>query len=137
MKGSEFAFKGVDVLYYDLNKIRLNRGGSYMKYSELLEDKQTTTNPKNKNDDKCFGYALTVALNYEKVNKNRQRISKKLKTFINQYNWKIDFSSTVNDLKKYELNNNSIALNICMCLIILKKYVKRISQNIIQLVKIK
>ena len=120
MKGSEFAFKGVDVLYYDLDKIRLNRGGSYMKYSELLEDKQTTTK-----------------LNYEKINKNRQRISKKLKTFINQYNWKIDFSSTVNDLKKYELSNNSIALNICMCLIILKKYVKRISQNIIQLVKIK
>ena len=30
MSGSEFAFDGVNVLYYDLNKISLNRGGSYI-----------------------------------------------------------------------------------------------------------
>ena len=94
MKGSEFAFDGVNVLYYDLNKISLNRRGSYIKYREWLEDKQATINPP-KNDDKCFQYVLTVALNYEKINKNRQRISKKLKNFINQYKWKeIEFQST-------------------------------------------
>ena len=30
MRGSEFVFDGVNVLYYDLNKISLNRGGSYI-----------------------------------------------------------------------------------------------------------
>ena len=30
MRGSEFVFDGINVLYYDLNKISLNRGGSYI-----------------------------------------------------------------------------------------------------------
>ena len=30
MKGSEFEFDGVNFLYYDFNKISLNRGGSYI-----------------------------------------------------------------------------------------------------------
>ena len=30
MRGSEFFFNGVNMLYYDLNKISLNRGGSYI-----------------------------------------------------------------------------------------------------------
>ena len=41
-------------------------------------------NPKN-NDSKCFQYALTAALNYEKIEKDHQRISK-IKLFIDQYN---------------------------------------------------
>ena len=30
MRGSEFEFDGVNVLYYDFNRISLNRGGSYI-----------------------------------------------------------------------------------------------------------
>ena len=30
MRGSEFEFDGVNLLYYDFNKISLNRGGSYI-----------------------------------------------------------------------------------------------------------
>ena len=30
MRGSEFVFDGVNALYYDLNKITLNRGNSYV-----------------------------------------------------------------------------------------------------------
>ena len=30
MKGSEFEFDGINFLYYDFNKISLNRGGSYI-----------------------------------------------------------------------------------------------------------
>ena len=29
MRGSDFQFDGVNFLYYDFNKISLNRGGSY------------------------------------------------------------------------------------------------------------
>ena len=53
MRGSEFVFYGVNALYYELNKISLNRGKSYIYSPEWLKNKSTTINPKN-NDDKCF-----------------------------------------------------------------------------------
>ena len=111
IKGSEFEFEGVNLLYYDFNKISLNRGGSYIESAKWIKDKKSIINPKN-NDYKCFQYAVTVALNHDKINKNPQRVSK-IKPFINQYNWdEIDFSSTSKDWKKFESNNESIALNI-------------------------
>ena len=62
MRGSGFEFDGVNFLYYDFNKISLNRGGSYIESPKWLKDKKSTINPKNK-DHKCFQYAVTLALN--------------------------------------------------------------------------
>ena len=60
----------------------------------------------------CFQYALTVALNYEKINNHPEKLSK-ITTFIDQYNWdEINFPSNQKDWKKFESNNKSIALNI-------------------------
>ena len=110
MRGSDFAFDGVNFLYYDFYKISINRGGSYIDSPKWLKDKKSTINPKN-NDHKCFQYAVTLALNLDKINDHPERISK-IKPFIEQYNWKdIDFPSTSKDWKKFELNNE-IALNI-------------------------
>ena len=110
MKGSEFEFDGVNFLYYDFNKISLNRGGSYIDSPKWLKNKKSTINPKN-NDYKCFQYAATLALNLDRINSHPERISK-IKPFIEQYNWNdIDFPSTGKDWKKFELNNE-IALNI-------------------------
>ena len=110
MKGSHFAFDGVNYLYYDLNKISISKGGSYIDFPKWLKDKKSTINPKN-NDYKCFQYAVTLALNYDKINNHPDRISK-IKPFIEEYNWKdIDFPSTSKDWKKIELNNE-VALNI-------------------------
>ena len=67
MRGSEFVYDRVDVLYYNLNKVSLSRGGSYIESPKWLKNKKATINPQNKKDDKCFQYALTVALNYEKI----------------------------------------------------------------------
>ena len=64
MRGSEFVFDSVDLLHYNLHKISLNRGGSYIDSPKWLKNKKATTNPKN-NDNKCFQYALTFASNYE------------------------------------------------------------------------
>ena len=112
MRGLEFVFDGINLLHYDLNKISLNRRGSYIKSLDWIENKKATINPQNKKDDKCFQYALTVALNHEKVKDHPERISK-IKPFIDQYNWNdIDFQSTDKDWKKFESNNKSIALNI-------------------------
>ena len=70
-------------------------------------------NQKN-NNNKCFQYAVTLALNIDnidKINDHPERISK-IKPFIEKYNWKdIDFPSTSKDWKKFELNNE-VALNI-------------------------
>ena len=65
MDGSEFIFDSVDALYYDLNKVSLIRGGSYVDSPKWLKNKKATINPQNEKDDKCFQYALTVALNYK------------------------------------------------------------------------
>ena len=111
MRGSEFAYDSVDALYYNLNKVSLSRAGSYIDSSKWLKNNKATINPKNK-DEKCFQYALTVALNYEQIKDHPERISK-IKPFIDKYNWKeIDFSSHSKDRKKFESNNISIALNI-------------------------
>ena len=52
----------VDLLYYHLQKLSLKRGKSHIDSPEWLKNKKATINPKN-NDDKCFQYALTAALN--------------------------------------------------------------------------
>ena len=110
MNGSDFAFDGVNYLYHDLNKTSISKSGSYIDSPKWLRDKKSTINPKI-NDYKCFQYAITLALNLDKINKNSQRISK-TKPFIEEYNWKdIDFPSTSKDWKKFELNNE-VALNI-------------------------
>ena len=37
MKGSDFEFDGVNFLYYDFNKISINRGGSYLDSPKWLK----------------------------------------------------------------------------------------------------
>ena len=79
MRGGKFIFDSVDASYYDLNKISLSRGGSYMDSPKWLKNKKATINPKN-NTDKCFQYVLI----YEQIKKDPHRISK-IKPFIDQY----------------------------------------------------
>ena len=111
MRGSDFEFDGVNLLYYNFIKISLNRGGSYIEPAKWIKDKKSVINPKN-NDHKCFQYAVTLALNYDKIDKNHQRVSK-IRPFIDQYNWKyIDYPATSKDWKKFEQNHESIAINI-------------------------
>ena len=53
-----------------------------------------------------------MALNRDKINRDPQRISK-IKPFIERYNWNgIEFPATSKDWKKFEQNNESIALNV-------------------------
>ena len=86
IKGSKFFFDSVNLLYYKLHKISLNCSGSYIDSPKWLKNTKATINPKN-NDNKCFQYAITVALNHKNIVKDLQRISK-IKAFINKYNWK-------------------------------------------------
>ena len=73
MRGSEFIFDSVDLLYYNLQKINLNRkGSSYIDSPKWLKNKKATTNPKN-NEINCFQYALNLALSYQNIKKDLQR----------------------------------------------------------------
>ena len=47
MRGSEFEFEGVSLLYYDFNKISLNRSGSHIEPAKWIKNKKSTINPKN------------------------------------------------------------------------------------------
>ena len=111
MKSSDFIFNGVNYLFYDLNRITISKGGSYIESPKWLKDKKCTINQKN-NDNKCFQYATTLALNFNNIDKHHQRISK-IKPFIDNYNWNdINFPTATKDWNKFELNNKNVALNI-------------------------
>ena len=72
-------------------------------------------NPINKKDNKCFQYAVTVALNHEEIEKHAKKKKKKnnIKAFINKYKWEgINFPSEKDDWKAFEKNNITIALNV-------------------------
>ena len=112
MKGSSYIFECIDLLEYHLHKISLNRGSSYIESPIWIKNKGVTINPQNTEDNKCFQYAITAALNYQNIGHHSERISK-LKLFINNYNWKdIEFPSHSKDWRKFECNNKAIALNI-------------------------
>ena len=54
IRGGEFVYDSVDALYYNPNKIRLSRGGSYTDSPKWLKNKKVTTSPQNKKDDRFF-----------------------------------------------------------------------------------
>ena len=66
MRGSEFIRDSNDLLYYHLQEISLERGGSCIVSPKWLKNKKATIDPKNI-DDKCFQYASTIALNYQNI----------------------------------------------------------------------
>ena len=111
MRGSDFIFDSVQLMYYKCHKVNFRRGGSFIYSPNSINKKKATINPKNTNN-KCFQYAATVALNYEEIKWNPERVSD-IKPFINKYNWKgINYPSKIDDWKTFEKNNPTIALNI-------------------------
>ena len=76
--------------------------------SEWLKSKKESIS----NEDNCFENALNDSLDYQKIKRHLQKISK-LKPYINQYNWKgIKFPSDKEDWEKFEQNNKGIAFNM-------------------------
>ena len=112
MKGSEFVFDYVYLLYYKCHKINPNRSRSYIDSPDWVKNKKATINHINKKDNKCFQYTVTATLNYEEIKKDPQRMTQ-IKPFTNEYNWKgIHFPSEKDDWKKFEKNHVTIALSV-------------------------
>ena len=87
MRGSSFTFERIDLLEYDIHKISLNRGSSYIESPEWTKNKGVTINPKNTKDNKCFQYGIIAALNHQNIEHHPEIVSN-LKPFVNNYNWK-------------------------------------------------
>ena len=62
ISGNEFNFESVELMDYKLHRVRLRRGGSYIKSPEWLLHKEATINTKNKNDDECLRWSTISEL---------------------------------------------------------------------------
>ena len=81
---------------------------SWLDKTQKRKSHNKTINPINKKDNKCFQHAVKVALNYEEIKKDQQRITK---TFY-KYNWVgINFPPEKDGWKKLGKYNVTIALN--------------------------
>ena len=60
-------FESVDILDIYIHNINLKRGKSYIKSPEWISSKKATINSKNTKDNIYFQYAITVALNHQKL----------------------------------------------------------------------
>ena len=107
INGSKFVFEKVQLRDFKLHRVRLKRGGSYMKSPEWLENKKAIINPKNKNDNECLWWSTICALNYNEIMKREfENIVKNIKR---EYK---GFSLQKRDCENFEQNNESIALNV-------------------------
>ena len=109
-EGSGFVFESFKLLSHIFHKTSQKRGKSYINSPECVLHKRVTINPKNK--DKCFQDAILATLNHQNIENHPERVSN-IRRFVDQYNWEeIDFPAEIKDWKKFEWNNNTIALNI-------------------------
>ena len=110
--GSGYVYDNVEVLGIHFHKMEVKRGSSYIESPEWIKNKKATINPQNTKDNRCFLYAITIALNHQEISNRPDRIWK-LIPFIPKYNWDgIDFPVGRIDWKIFERNSPDIALNI-------------------------
>ena len=86
MKGTEFVFDCVHLLYLKLENTNPNRCGSYIDTSDWIRKERATINSINKKDNKCYQYTVTFPLNYKEIKKDPQRMTK-IKPLIDKCNW--------------------------------------------------
>ena len=67
MRGSSYVFNHVKLLEYNLHKISLSRGSSYIPTLQWIANKKCTINPKNTKDNRCYLYAILTALTSHKI----------------------------------------------------------------------
>ena len=74
MRGIEFIFDYVHLLYYKCHKINSNCGGSYIDSPDWIKNKKATINPINKKDNECFQYAVIVSHHRIMIEKHLKKI---------------------------------------------------------------
>ena len=95
----------------DLHTVKYEPLGvsSYIPLPKFLEAKKAIINLNNE-DDECFKWAITRAINLVKI--HHERINKKLRETSKTNNWeKLKFPVKLNDINKFE-KNSSISVNV-------------------------
>ena len=84
------------------------------RFYQLDKNKKATINLINKKYNKCFQYAVTVALNHKKGKEfTILALYSKIQPFIGRYNWeRISYPSEKRWLEKFEKNSPMIALSV-------------------------
>ena len=59
MRGSDFIFDSVQLMYYKCHKVNFRHGDSYIDSPDWIKKKKATINLQN-TDNTCFQYATTV-----------------------------------------------------------------------------
>ena len=102
MRGSNYIFNHVKLLEYHFHKISISRGSSYIPTPDQIANKKSTINPKNTKDNRCYLYAIVIALNFNKIPNHPERISN-LIPFIPNYNWgEINFPAGPKEYSDFE-----------------------------------
>jgi len=112
MEASDYVFVRIVEMTYHCHRVDLNRGGSYIELPDWVKNKKCCINPKNKDDDKCFKWAVIAALHHKDIGDHPERISK-LRSYIDRYDWSgIEFPTPSTQWKKFEKQNPNVALNV-------------------------
>ncbi len=96
-----YSIKGLDISVVKFNPLD---GSGYSKLPPLIAKKKAVINMEN-DDDQCFKWAVTRALNPS--DKNPKRITKELRDQAEKLNWEgITFPTKVKDIPIWEKNND-------------------------------
>ncbi len=96
------------IIGLDISVVKFNplRGSGYSKLPSFIAKKKAVINMKN-DDDQCFKWAVTRALN--PTDKNPDRITKELRDQAKKLNWDgITFPVKVKDIHIWEKNNDKL-----------------------------
>ena len=107
--GSGWRLKSIHGLEISITRYDPLSGSGYSKLPPYIAKKNIVINMRNE-DNQCFKWAVTRALN--PVNKNPNRITNELKEQTEKYNWEdISFPTKVKEIKIWEENNN-VSVNV-------------------------
>lgn len=83
VRSSNFIFDGVYLLHRKCQKTNFKCGRSYIDSPNWTKIKKSKKKSFKKSNNKCFQYPATMTLNYEKIGKNHDEITK-INSFISE-----------------------------------------------------
>ena len=109
-RGSNWRFERVLSLDIHFTDFQPLRGSTFLQLPKKIRDKKAVINMKN-NDDQCFKWSVTRALN--PVEKNSERVSKELKDQSERLDWSgLKFPVKLDQIAIFEKNNPQISINV-------------------------
>ena len=103
-EGSGWQFESVESFDINVDPFKPLRGTSYFPLPNKLAVKKAIINVQNKEDNKCFKWAVTSAVFPRE--KNNQRLNDELKENSKKLNWEgIDFPTPLSQIARFEKQN--------------------------------